>query len=385
MPLENSCKIDFSAHYIDGKSPLRYDANITLTRDSLRIQILNTNETVNWLYSDIKQVKDIYSKDEVHLKYGDELQQILIIKDHRFISSLKKISPQYTKKFKRSGSDKWIKIVAYTFIAIAVLAVLMHRWIVPALTNYVVNKFPVSWEEKIGQTFITHFATGFGVCEESQLHGQIDIIINKLVETLNKTNYKYNVTIVDGKLVNAFALPGGEIVIFHGLIEKSKRPEEVAGVLAHEIQHIEQRHFAKILVKELSLGILLTLIIGDSQVLGTVLNSANTLRSLAYQRSEESSADAEGLKMLIKAEIDPKGMIDFFEIIKNEHGNTEEVSEYFSTHPDTGDRIGKLDNMIKGSSFKPEKLLPDVNWEETKMLCNKTKESNDVKIDEEEN
>ena len=62
-----------------------------------------------------------------------------------------------------------------------------------------------------------------------------------------------------------------------------------------------------------------------------------------------------------------------------------DIFKYISTHPDTEDRIEKLDSMIKGYSFKPEKLLPDVNWEETKMLCSKTKESNDVKIDEEEN
>ncbi len=186
-------------------------------------------------------------------------------------------------------------------------------------------------------------------------------------------------------MVNAFALPGGDIIIFRGLIEKSKRPEELAGVMAHEIQHIEQRHMTKILIKDKLLDIIVSSMTGDSGGAGTALIAAKTLGSLAYRRSEESSADTEGLKMLVDARIDPNGLIDFFETLKKEYGNMPDIFKYISTHPDTGGRIEKLGNMIKGYSFKPEKLLPDVNWEETKMLCSKTKESNDVKIDEEEN
>ena len=89
--------------------------------------------------------------------------------------------------------------------------------------------------------------------------------------------------------------------------------------------------------------------------------------------------------MLINARIDPYGMVDFFKIIETEHGEMDGYLKYMSTHPDTGDRIETLDNMIKGYSFKPQKLLPDVNWEETKMLCSKTKEPNDVKMKDEAN
>ena len=155
-------------------------------------------------------------------------------------------------------------------------------------------------------------------------------------------------------------------------------------MVAHEIQHIEQRHFTKILIKELSIGIFLGLMIGDSQVVGTALNYANMLRSLAYKRSEESSSDAEGMKMLIKAGIDPKGMVDFFEIMKKEYDGTTEVSEYLSTHPNTENRIEKLNTMIAQKQIESEKLLPNVDWEKTKMLCQETKEQQDVKMSEED-
>jgi predicted Zn-dependent protease len=253
------------------------------------------------------------------------------------------------------------------------------------LAELIAQNIPVSWEVKLGQNYKKYFVSQFKECEKKELKDKIVLINDQLVETIPNTDYKYNITILDFDMVNAFALPGGDIIIFSGLIEKSKRPEELAGVMAHEIQHIEQRHMTKILIKDKLLDILISSMTGDSGGAGTALIAAKTLGSLAYRRSEEASADTEGLKMLVDARIDPNGLIDFFETLKKEYGNMPDIFKYISTHPDTGGRIEKLDNMIKSYSFKPEKLLPDVNWEETKMLCSKTKESNDVKIDEEEN
>ena len=386
MPLSSSYRTDFSGYYFDGKSPLRRDVTVTVTREGLRILNNDDQSIILWSFSDIKQVNDIYTEEEIRLEYGNELPQILIIKDPRFINSVKEISPKFNKRFKPFVTkSKRTKILVYIFISATLISGLMYIWVLPALGNLIVKKIPVTWEVKIGQNFKKYFVSEFNKCEEKELNEKLVLIKNKLENTIQDSNYKYDITIVDFDMVNAFALPGGEIVIFRGLIEKSNRPEELAGVLAHEIQHIEQRHFTKILVKELSIHVLIAIMIGNSEVVNTVVMSANTLRSLAYRRSEESSADTEGLKMLVDARIDPGGMIDFFKILESEHGEIEGYNKYISTHPDTEDRIGKLDNMIKGYSFKPEKLLPDVNWEEAKMLCSKTKESNDVKIDEEEN
>lgn len=384
MSPDSSYKLQFQGLYYDGRSARRHDVEVTLTRDSLRIDADTFSNTITWLYPRITQVKDIYSENEVRLQYGQELPEILIIRDKSFIGSLRSISPQFGRKFSRHGSDKKIKTVAYVFIALFISAVLLHKWILPPLMNIMVEKFPVTWEEKIGKSFISQISKGFGVCEDERLNTQIDKIKDRLGATLDSSKYKYNITIVNNSLVNAFALPGGEIILFRGLIEKSNRPEEVAGVVAHEIQHIEQRHFTKILIKELSIGIFLGLMIGDSQVVGTALNYANMLRSLAYKRSEESSSDAEGMKMLIKAGIDPKGMVDFFEIMKKEYDGTTEVSEYLSTHPNTENRIEKLNTMIAQKQIESEKLLPNVDWEKTKMLCQETKEQQDVKMSEED-
>ena len=386
MNEDSSCRTQYGAFYFDGINPIKHEVNVTITRDGLKIQKLKDDTYFWWDLSEINQTNDIYADKEVKLEKGDDIPEILIIKDVSFIKSLKQISPDFQTKFQTSASrSKWLKTIVYLSIASIIIIIVFYKWLFPSLAELIAQNIPVSWEVKLGQNYKKHFVSQFKECEKKELKDKIELINDQLVETIPNTDYKYNITILDFDMVNAFALPGGDIIIFRGLIEKSKRPEELAGVMAHEIQHIEQRHMTKILIKDKSLDILISSMTGDSGGAGTALMAAKTLGSLAYRRSEESSADTEGLKMLVNARIDPYGMVDFFKIIETEHGERDGYLKDMSTHPDTGDRIEKLDNMIKGYGFKPKKLLPDVNWEETKMLCSKTKEPNDVKMKDEAN
>jgi len=386
MNENSSCKTQYGAFYFDGINPIKHEVNVTITRDGLKIQKLKVDTYFWWDLSEINQANDIYTDKEVKLEKGDDIPEILIIKDVSFIKSLKQISPDFQTKFQTSASrSKWLKTIVYLSVASIITIIVFYKWLLPSLAELIAQKIPISWEKSLGQNYKEYFVSQFGICEEKELTDKIYQIKDQLVDTLHKTNYQYSITILDHDMVNAFALPGGEIVVFKGLIEKSRRPEELAGVMAHEIQHIEQRHTTKNLIKDKSFEILISAISGDSGGTDYALKAAKTIGGLAYRRSEEASADSEGLKMLVNARIDPNGIIDFFETIKKQEIELPGIFKYLSTHPDTEDRIDKLDNIIKGYSFKPQKLLPDVNWEETKMLCSKTKDSNDVKIDEEEN
>jgi predicted Zn-dependent protease len=374
----------YRAYYFDGINPIKHEVNITITRDGLKIQKLKDGTYFWWNLSETKQTNDIYADREIKLEKGDNIPEILIIKDLSFIESLKKISPHFQTKFQTTASrSKWLKTILYLSIASIITIIVLYKWLLPSLTELIAQKIPVSWEVKLGKNYKEYFVSEFGTCEEKELSDKIEHIKDKLVKTINKTDYNYNVTILNFEMVNAFALPGGEIIIFKGLIEKASRPEELAGVMAHEIQHIEQRHTTKILIKDKSFEILMSAISGDTGGVDYALKAAKTLGGLAYRRSEESSADTEGIKMLVNARIDPYGLIDFFKTMKKEYGNMPDIFKYISTHPDTEDRIEKLDSMIKGYSFKPQKLLPDVNWEKTKMLCSETKQSNDVRMEDE--
>lgn len=376
-------KTEYQAVYYDGKSPVRHNVVVTITRDGLKI-VKADNTFLWWSLDEINQTNDVYSEDEVKLERGKETPEILLIDDISFIQTLKDISPSVKRNFKPVVSNtRWLRYALSILIGSILTIIILYKWLLPAFADFAANFVPVSWEEKLGKNYKEYFVTEYEVCEEKELTERIDQIKQKLVKTINKTDYKYNITILDSGFVNAFALPGGEVVIFKGLIEKSKRPEELAGVMAHEMQHIEQKHSTKILIKNTAFDLFLSTITGSSDGVGTAINVAKTVGLLAYRRSEEASADTEGLKMLIDARIDPNGLTDFFHTMKKEYGNMPDIFKYISTHPDTEDRIDKLDTMIKGYSFKPEKLLPEVDWDKTRMLCSKTKQSDDVKMKEE--
>lgn len=366
---------EFEGFYYDGKSPLRRDVSVTITREGLKLLRKDDNTAIWWSFSDIKQVNDIYTEKEARLETGEEIPQILIVKDSSFISCITQIAPDFNKKFKRSYTKtRWIKTLAYSFVGSVIAVWIIYKFLLPSFTELTARVIPVSWEEKLGERYKNIYVAPLTKCEDKEKLEPIEQIMARLTGSIRDSQYTYHITVVKNDSINAFALPGGSIVVFEGLIKATKRPEELAGVLAHEIQHIEQRHSTKIILRETSIGFLVSAVTGTSEGFDIAFKAARTIGGLGYRRQEEESADVEGLKLMVNARIDPYGMIDFFKLIRDKYGKFPKLFEYFSTHPNTNNRIETLDNLIKGYSYKPEKLLSGVNWEEVKNICETTEQ-----------
>src|SRR5207244_2410003 len=117
------------------------------------------------------------------------------------------------------------------------------------------------------------------------------------------------------------AAAGGQVIRVRGLLERTRTPEELAGVLAHEIQHVLRRHATRMLLQHTSAGLMLAAVSGDiSGAMAYGLESARVLGALRYSRQYEAEADVEGLRMLLAAGVDPEGMIAFFETLRAEEG-----------------------------------------------------------------
>jgi predicted Zn-dependent protease len=199
----------------------------------------------------------------------------------------------------------------------------------------------------------------------------IDEIITTLTAPLaNSPPYTFRVMVLNDTTINALAAPGGYIVIFRGLLERTQTAEELAGVLAHELQHIRQRHATRALLQYVSTGLLLAAITGDaSGVTAFGLESARTLAALQYSRQNEEEADAEGMRMLLAAGVDPAGMIAFFELLRKEEKRTPGFLKYLSTHPSTEDRIQRLRSLASQSRGGPVKLLQGHDWRDVRNMC----------------
>jgi predicted Zn-dependent protease len=174
-------------------------------------------------------------------------------------------------------------------------------------------------------------------------------------------------------MINAFAAPGGTIIVMRGLLEQTKNPEELAGVLAHEMQHIIQRHTTQLLIQQASIGVLVTAMTGTTnQATSYGLETARAFGLMRYSRGIEEEADIGGMQMLLEAGIDPEGMVTFFGTLKEKGPKLPSMLKYLSTHPCADDRIEKLKSLAARNRRDWVPLLKGYDWSDIKNICSNT-------------
>ena len=181
----------------------------------------------------------------------------------------------------------------------------------------------------------------------------------------------FSVEVVALPVVNAFALPGGRIVVSARLIAEARRPAEVAGVLAHELGHVYYRHPEAQLVRVMGMQLLLTLATGSSS--GDALGGlAGLLAILRYSRTAEAQADAFATRLMAQGHIDPTGLRDFFVRMQKKMGGKTSggllsgIGDMLATHPGTGERIAIIKPLPPGEAR--EVLSPEA-FAALKAIC----------------
>jgi Zn-dependent protease with chaperone function len=223
----------------------------------------------------------------------------------------------------------------------SILALVLGLWFGnDVLVEVAVDRIPIEWEQKLGQSAYRDFLGGQEVMQEGPAVAAVEEMTRRLVGQIHDNPYQFEVTVVKSDVVNAFALPGGYVVVFTGLMKKAERPEEVAGVLAHELNHVLQRHGLERIVKQLGFIAVASIIFGNQQGLGQMMKQLGVeLMTLKFGRAQETEADLTGLQLLYRAKIDPSGMITFFErLAEKDEGRV----ELLSTHPMSGSRAERL-------------------------------------------
>jgi Zn-dependent protease with chaperone function len=252
------------------------------------------------------------------------------------------------------------RAVGWTLIAIFVLLpgllLLIFVWQSDRITLAAAKRIPVEQEVALGRQAFASMSGSLSLEEGGPRQEAVRALGQRLTRG---SPYIYEFHVSKDDTLNAFALPGGIVVVNTGLIEATRRPEELAGVLAHEVEHVEQRHSLQAVIKDLGLRGLWMIVTGDigSGVLG---RAALELTSLRFSRDAESKADAAGFQRLIGADIDPRGMADFFKIMSERDGAAS-PPPFLSTHPGSHDREATLrarENEVAGRNFAPLDVGP---------------------------
>ncbi len=366
-------KTDWEGYYLDGRTAVRQRVTIRLMRTGLEITT-ESGTRLWWPYQEVRQTQGFYAGEEVRLEKGDEIPEALQISESAFLTALHRITPELATRFHDPARRRVrAKLTLIAAIAVIGITIGLYFWGIPAMAGLVASRVPVTWEEHLGEAVVEQLAPPPRRCTDPIRTRTIEEIMTVLTRTLPNSPYTFRVMVVNNPAVNAFAAPGGYIVVFQGLLEQTQAAEELAAVLAHEVQHVVKRHATRMLIQHASTGLLLAALTGgasDPSAFG--LEAARTLGVLRYSRGHEEEADAEGVRMLIAAGIDANGMITFFESLRGEGKGTPEFLTYVSTHPSPTNRIKRLKSLVAQQEGKPVKLLPDYEWKDIHQMCQVT-------------
>jgi predicted Zn-dependent protease len=327
--------------------------------------------TLWWPYGEIRQTQGRYAGEQVRLERGGPIPEALLIPDATFLSHLHRVAPEAASHF-HDPTRRRMRIPLTVLAALAVIAITtaLYLWGIPLFVSIVTDHVPVAWEERLGQAVVEHLAPPGKRCLDPARAQVIEEISARLTAPLAPSPYTFRVLVVNDPMVNAFAAPGGYVVLLRGLLDDTRSAEELAGVLAHEFQHVLRRHATRALLQEVSSGLLLAALAGDaSGAMAYGLEGARRLGALRYSRRNEEEADLEGMRMLLRAGIDPRGMITFFARLQGAGKGSPALPAYLSTHPRTEDRIGRLTELAARSQSRPAGLLPDYDWRDIRRIC----------------
>lgn len=212
------------------------------------------------------------------------------------------------------------------------------------IVEWAVARIPISWEQKLGETVYQDFLAKETVLKEGPAVTAVQEMIQRMTAKIPNNPYTFQVSVVQSPVVNAFALPGGYVVVFTGLMKKAESGEEVAGVLSHELNHVMQRHGMERIVRMMGLAAVVSILVGDQQgLIGLARQLGMELATLKFGREQETEADVTGLRLLHDAHIAPDGMIRFFERLSEKD---KERVELLSTHPMSAARAERLKSEL---------------------------------------
>jgi predicted Zn-dependent protease len=238
------------------------------------------------------------------------------------------------------------------FLLLAVLAAALTKLMVRGL----VARIPLQWEQEIGAQVMAEVKTMFPMVQDPKVFARVDKSVAPLINALPASAVQYQFYVVQEDLPNAFALPGGHVVITTGLLDLAERPEQLAGVVAHEIAHVTERHGFRKIISAAGPYLMCQLFLSRSSGLfGMLGESSELLVRQSFSQEYELEADSVGWDYLVRANIDPRGMTEMLHKLELEQKSRQDGQKSFaafSSHPATEKRIRKLEEKWKKLKVK---------------------------------
>jgi predicted Zn-dependent protease len=207
-------------------------------------------------------------------------------------------------------------------------------------------------EVQMGANYSTQLNAKLPIIQDPAANRYVTMLGDSIAKLADQRQLTWHFYLVDDSTVNAFALPGGYIYVNRGLVERATQMDELAGALGHEIGHVTRRHTAKTIEKQRGatagiVGLCVVLNTCNDGLASDAINVGTSAVFARFSREDEAEADAEGVKNVVRAGIDPRGMRDLFQVLLSERSTKPAgVSAWFASHPMEEDRIAHVDALI---------------------------------------
>jgi predicted Zn-dependent protease len=254
------------------------------------------------------------------------------------------------------GELKRRLVVTGAFFGAIIIITCLISVITGIMVRSLVARIPPEFEQEWGDAALAEFQQTETFVQDPKLQQRVDQALAPLIKVLPTNHVAFRSYVVSDPVPNAFALPGGHVLVTTGLLDLAERPEHISGVVAHEVAHVTLKHQFRQAISGAGPFLIFRLFLGGKGLVGLLGDSSELVVRQSFSQSYELEADATGWDYLVSAHIDPRGLGEMLRKLQAEdkkHGDGPELRA-FSSHPPTDKRILRLESKWKKLKNKSE-------------------------------
>lgn len=346
----------FPGELVDGETAAARAVEVSLGGDCLELVAPGSGERWSWPLDRVEV--DPLVVGQVHVRHRDLPDALLTSSDPGLGAALSAAGRSWRLP---SGGERWAQVLLYAGLTAAAVAGILVA--LPVVSKAIAHRVPPSVEARISNATLEVMRRGR--CEDPSAQAALDALAARLRLSDDPRFEAARSEIVNLEATNAFTFPGGSVIVTRGLIDAADSPDELAGVLAHELEHVSQRHVMTQLVRSVLLTTGWQLTVGDfSGLMAVDPVTLMELASMRYSRDDEWAADEGAVRRLRHAGISTAGLASFFARLESDAGA--EVPEILSSHPSSALRK-QVAQAAAGAGTTP--AMSEEEWRAVKGAC----------------
>jgi predicted Zn-dependent protease len=354
----------YPGRYYDGESAAAHEI---VVRCSTTVLVVSAGSDVlaTWSYSELHSPDPLISGRPARLSHSSAPYARLVVEDPGFSECVLDRAPHLSSSAHRRRGLKIV--VACMLLAVCVVAA-GYAFLTFAPATFA-KMIPDAWRHNLGEQVKQLLVNEDKQCTDPKGVAALDAMTKRLSASEDDPG-QFKVFVYDLSIVNAFALPGGTIVISRQLVEAASGADGVAGVLAHEMGHVIERDSEAQLIRNLGISFLQQVLFGSGAIGDSVGGVAGLLTLMRYTREAERQADRHAIRIMEAGGVSLTGLISFFEFIKDKYGGKSDddgdLLSLFNSHPGVDERI---ENLKQTEEWPATPVLSDAQWTALTSVC----------------